>query len=164
MPRTIKDDPLQKFCFKVTFGNSTVCMGFQKISGISREVGVVEYQESGFPYVHKLAGREKVGEVTMEKGMFFSRSLEQDFEKTLKNHLTRQNILIEILDRQGNTRRAYMLYEAFISKWEGTDLDATSDDVAIEKITIQYEYLGAGTSASNVKSVTGSKQYVWDKS
>ena len=52
----------------------------------------------------------------------------------------RNTVIIEILDRFGNTKRTYKLAEAWVSKWEGSDLDASSDDVAIEKLTVQFEY------------------------
>ena len=34
-------------------------MGFQKVSGLTREIGVVEYDEGGYSYTHKLTGKEK---------------------------------------------------------------------------------------------------------
>ena len=52
----------------------------------------------------------------------------------------RNTVIIEILDRFGNAKRTYKLAEAWVSKWEGSDLDASSDDVAIEKLTVQFEY------------------------
>ena len=76
----------------------------------------------------------------MERGAFADRSLEELWKKTLMDSSARNTIIIEMLDRQGNVSRTYKLAEAWVSKWEGSDLDATSDDVAIEKITVQHEY------------------------
>ena len=138
--RTTASDPLQKFMFRVTINGMPSSIGFQKVSGLSKEMGVVEYQEGGYDYAHKLSGRPKVGEVTMERGAFADRSLEDLWKKTLMDSSARNTIIIEMLDRQGNVSRTYKLAEAWVSKWEGSDLDATSDDVAIEKITVQHEY------------------------
>ena len=60
---------------------------------------------------------------------------------SLNNPNMRQTIIIEVKNKFGETKRTYKLAEAWISKWEGSDLDAGSNDVAVEKMTIQYEYL-----------------------
>lgn len=62
------------------------------------------------------------------------------YKKVLTDSNLRNTVIIEILDRFGNTKRTYKLAEAWVSKWEGSDLDASSDDVAIEKLTVQFEY------------------------
>ena len=138
--RTIANDHLQKFMFRVTIPGLPTGVGFQKVGGLTREVGVVEYLEGLYEYTHKLPGREKVGEVTLERGAFANSDLEALYKKILTDPNIRSTIIIEILDRFGETKRTYKLAEAWVSKWEGSDLDATSDDVAIEKLTVQFEY------------------------
>lgn len=138
--RTIANDPLQKFMFRVTVPGLPSGLGFQKVGGLTREVGVTEYLEGMYQHTHKLPGREKVGEVTLERGSYASKELESLYKKVLTKSFSRNTVIIEILDRFGKTKRTYKLAEAWVSKWEGSDLDATSDDVAIEKITIQFEY------------------------
>lgn len=138
--RTIANDPLQKFMFRVTIPGLPAGLGFQKVGGLTREVGVVEYLEGLYTYTHKLPGREKVGEVTLERGSYASKELEAQYKKVLTDPNVRNTVIIEILDRFGNAKRTYKLAEAWVNKWEGSDLDASSDDVAIEKITLQFEY------------------------
>ena len=138
--RTIANDPLQKFMFRVTVPGLPTGLGFQKVGGLTREVGVVEYLEGLYQYTHKLPGREKVSEVTLERGSYATKELEAQYKKVLTDSNLRNTVIIEILDRFGNTKRTYKLAEAWVSKWEGSDLDASSDDVAIEKLTVQCEY------------------------
>ena len=140
MARTIANDPLQKFMFRVTVPGLPTGLGFQKVGGLTREVGVVEYLEGLYQYTHKLPGREKVSEVTLERGSYATKELEAQYKKVLTDANIRNTVIIEILDRFGNTKRTYKLAEAWVSKWEGSDLDASSDDVAIEKLTVQFEY------------------------
>lgn len=140
MSRTVVNDPLQKFMFRVTVPGLPVGIGFQKVGGLTREVGVVEYLEGLFQHTHKLPGREKVSEVTLERGSYASKELEEKYKEVLFNPAFRTTVIIEILNRFGETKRVYKLAEAWVSKWEGSDLDASSDDVAIEKLTIQFEY------------------------
>ena len=137
--RTFANDPLQKFMFRVTIPGLPTGIGFQKVGGLSREVGVVEYLEGLYEYTHKLPGREKVGEVTLERGAYASKELENLYKNILGKNGNRVTVTIEILNRFGETKRTYTLEDAWVSKWEGSDLDATSDDVAIEKMTLQFE-------------------------
>ena len=141
MARTIANDPLQKFMFRVTVPGLPTGLGFQKVGGLTREVGVVEYLEGLYQYTHKLPGREKVGEVTLERGSYATKELEAQYKKVLTDSNLRNTVIIEILDRFGNTKRTYKLAEAWVSKWEGSDLDASSDEVAIEELTVQVEYV-----------------------
>lgn len=138
--RTTSVDPLQKFKFRLTIPGLPSGIGFQKVSGLTQEVGVTEYDEGGFGYTHKLPGRQKVGEVTAERGSYADNSFQNILQQALTNPNMRNTIIIEHLDRFGNSVRIYKLAEAWVSKWESSDLDASSDDVAIEKLTIQFEY------------------------
>ena len=108
--RTIDQDPLQSFMFKVSISGLPSGVGFQKVGGLNREVAVVEYLENMYEHKHKLPGRESVGEI------------------------------IQVCDRFGNVRREFQLAECWFSKYELADLDATSDDVVIETLTMQFEY------------------------
>lgn len=138
--RTTTLDPLQKYKFRLTVPGIPTEIGFQKVSGLTHEVGVAEYAEGGYDYAHKLPGKPKVGEVTLERGAYLSRELEDMLKSTLTNPDMRGTVIIEHLDRYGSAGRTYKLAEAWCSKWESSDLDASSDDVAIEKITLQFEY------------------------
>lgn len=140
MARTYANDPLQMFKFRVSMPGLPAGMGFQKVSGLTREIGVVEYDEGGYSHTHKLTGKEQGGEVTLEKGMFANADLEEIYKRSLNNPDYRTTVIIEHLDKFGKVARSWTLAEAWVSKWEGSELDATSEDVAIESITIQFEY------------------------
>lgn len=139
--RSVYDDPLQKYKFTMTISGMPSGAGFTKISGLSEETGVTEYNEGGYEYTHKLGGKAKFNEITAERGSFADRDMEMTFRQSLTNPNMRQTIIIEVKDKFGATKRTYKLAEAWVSKWEGSDLDAGSNDVAVEKLTIQYEYL-----------------------
>ena len=68
--RTFASDPLQAYKFRVFISGIPSSIGFKSIGGLSREVAVVEYLENMFDYTHKLPGRETVGEITFERGMY----------------------------------------------------------------------------------------------
>lgn len=140
MGRSIANDPLQKYKYRVSIPGLDAGIGFSKVSGLKRETAVTEYDESGYEHTLKLSGKEKVGNITCERGMFASNDLEALYKKTLSNSQNRQTITITSYDKNGNSRRTWHLAEAWVSTWEGTDFDAKSSDVATEKITIEFEY------------------------
>ena len=140
MGRTVANDPLLKCKYRITLPGLPSGMGFNKASGLTREVGVVEYDEGGYDHTHKLQGKQKVGEVVLEKGMFATKEMEDIYTKALSNPDMRQTMTIELLDKFGSVKRNWTLAEAWVSKWESTDFDSTSEDPAIEKITVQAEY------------------------
>ena len=138
--RTTEQDPLQSFMFKVQISGLPTGVGFQKVGGLSREVAVVEYLENMYDHMHKLPGRESVGEVTFERGMYADDYLQQLYERVFNNPNIRSTVTIQVTDRLGNVRREFQLAECWFSKYECGDLDATSDDVIIETLTMQFEY------------------------
>lgn len=148
--RTSAEDPLQKFKFKVTIPDFDGTIGFQKVSGLSMETGVVEYDECGFDHTHKLPGRTSYSEVTLERGMFSDDSM-LDKVKAVVNTDFRCTMQIDLCDRFGTVKRTWKLAEAWFSKWEGSDFDTSSDDVAIETLTVQYEYLISANDTNNSK-------------
>lgn len=138
--RTIQQDPLQSFMFKVQIAGLPTGVGFQKVGGLSREVAVVEYLENMYDHAHKLPGREKVGEVTFERGAYADNYLQAQYESVFNNNNCRSTVVIQVCDRFGNTRRTFHLAERWFSKFEVAELNATSDDVIIETLTMQFEY------------------------
>ena len=138
--RTIEQDPLQSFMFKVSIPGLPTGVGFQKIGGLSREVEVVEYLENMYQHTHKLPGRESVSEVTFERGMYADDYLQTLYEKVFTDKNVRNTVVIQITDRFGKIRREFKCAEAWFSKYECADLDATSSDVIIETMTMVFEY------------------------
>lgn len=138
--RTVSSDPLQSFMFRVSIPGIPSQVGFQKVGGLSREVAVVEYLENMYEHAHKLAGRETVGEVTFERGMYADKYMLDVYKKIFTSPSARNTVTINICDRVGTVRRTFNCAEAWFSKYETGDLDATSDDVLIETLTMQFEY------------------------
>lgn len=140
MSRTASEDPLQQYQFRVSVPGLDGSIGFKSCSGLSFETEVVTYAEGSWDYTHKLSGRGTVPEVTLERGEYSDTEFKDLAISVLKSSDYRGTVIIEHLDRTGAVARTYKLAEAWISKWEASDLDADSSDVAIESLTIQFEY------------------------
>lgn len=137
--RTFTKDPLQSYKFKVSISGIDGSVGFKSVSGLSRETEVVEYIENMYDYTHKLPGRETVGEVTFERGMYSTPTLEKKYREIFSNKATRRDVTISICDRFGKERRKFQLGDCWFSGYEVSDLDAESSDVIIETLTLQFE-------------------------
>ena len=137
--RTLEEDPLLAFCFNVQIEGLDDGIGFQKVGGISREIEVIEYFESMYEHAHKLPGRESFSEVTFERGMFKNAAMYKKYEQVFKRTNMRSTVTVLINDRLGKPRRKFVFNEAWFSKYELADLDATSSDVLIETLTLVYE-------------------------
>lgn len=138
--RTASEDPLQSFKFRVTVPGLPIGLGFKSCKGLDFETEVVEYDEGSWAYTHKLPGRGKVAEVTLERGCYEDTTFKDAAIAVLTSKTFRGTVIIEHINRFGEVGRTYKLAEAWISKWTNSDLDASSSDVAIESITIQFEY------------------------
>ena len=146
-PRTLEADPLMGFRFRVSIDNSSDnIMGFQKVGGISKELAVIDYFENTYDYAHKLPGRQSVGEVTFEKGMYADKKFADYYENLLKDK-KRHTVTVGIYDRFGTLKRTFTFNDCWFSKYEVADLDATSDDVLIETLTMPSEGLDTGKAS-----------------
>lgn len=149
-----KHDPLAGFRFQVEFVSSSnpafsgIKAGFQKVSGLKADVDVIEYREGGDNFTfHKFPGLTKFDPITLERGMSGNKDLWEAFIKmfdysnpTSYSDDYKFSMKIKLYDRSGeNIIKTWVVKECWISGYEAGDLDATSNNVAIEKLTIQHE-------------------------
>ena len=140
MPRTVNDDPLQKFMFRVRVPGQPSSLGFSKVGSFVREMAVVEYLEGMFAHVHKLSGRQKVSDIEFERGAYRDRHMQDIYEATLRDPKHRTTVTVEVMDRYGRVAKEFVLANAWCSKIEEGDLDASSDEVVVNKMTITFEH------------------------
>ena len=140
MPRTVDDDPLQKFMYRVSIPGYPAALGFTTVGNFVREMGVVEYAEGMFEYFHKLSGRQKVTDIVFERGAYRDQHMYDIYAETLNDPKHRTTVTIEVLDRYQEVGREYVLANAWCSKLEVNGLDASSDEVLVDQMTITFEY------------------------
>ena len=145
--RSVLDDPLQKYKFRVTLPGMPAGAGFSKMSGMVDEVEVIEYCEGIWTHVHRIPGRDKIEPIVLERGAYANKDAEMMLNTVRTNPNMRSTVLFEIANKYGDIKRSYSLAEAWVSKVELPDMDAVSGEIAIEKMTLQYEYVvGAGST------------------
>lgn len=141
MARTTISDPLLKYKYTVTIEGLPTVLGFSKVSGLKRDITTIEYAEGGSKHTRKLQGKEKVEPITLERGIYAgSNELYGQYQKTFNNPDNRTTVTISLLDKVGAVARTWILGEAWFKMWESPELDAVSEEVAVEKVTVEFEY------------------------
>jgi len=138
MARARTADPLQQFRFRVEI-EGIAQLGFSRVSGLESEFEVAEYAEGGYAAIRKLPGRETTGVATLERGATSNMAMYTWYKEALSNPSFRKTVTIVELDAAGQEVRRHILYEAWASKFTRPEYDATSSEVAIDSIDIQYE-------------------------
>ena len=132
-------DPYKNFHFRLEIDGITQA-GFTECSGLGSEVEVIEYREGREPtHVRKLPGRVRYPDITLKWGVTDSRELYDWHRAVLQGQIQRKNLVIILLDDSGADKVRWNVSEAWPTKWEGPDLCAKGNDVAIETLVITCE-------------------------
>ncbi len=134
-----------KFHFRATIDGEQI--GFSEISGLDIETEVIEYRrgDSEIFTTEKRAGLVKTSNLVMKKGVFADddRLLElfnRIFDKEYYTDATQKmDILVELLDEEGDTVMTWNIIGAFPVKMTGTDLKSDANEVAIESLEFAHE-------------------------
>lgn len=138
---------LTKFRFLVEFGGAA--FNCTEVSGLNFETDVIEYRGGADKKFHKtkMAGMKKYSNVSLKRGIFEDTSKEfyDQWLKTVyyqgKGEQYKGNLIIKILDEEGNPGVTFECINAWINKIGSTDLKADANEVAVETIEWVIEEL-----------------------
>lgn len=147
--------PFTKFSFLVDIGNDWTDAAFTEVSAPDASVEVVEYRDGNSKELVKLKvpGLVSHGNVTLKYGL---RSTVEFRTWVLQcvNDITRstelyKDVTITLHDpNQGEeASKAWLLKDAWVTKYTATDMNATSSDLAFESVELAYnllEFVGEG--------------------
>jgi phage tail-like protein len=137
----VRNDPYKNFNFRVEIDGIALA-GFSECIGLRVEIDVIEYREGGDPStVRKLPGLSKVGDITLKRGITASKELHEWLDSVSHGVANRKNGFIVLLDDARQPVVRWKFINAFPRKWEGPNLDAKGNDVAIESLTLCCEGL-----------------------
>jgi phage tail-like protein len=141
-------DPYKNFKFRVRWDGKVVA-GLSKISLLKQSTEPVTHREGGDPSSSRITPSVwKFEPITLERGITHDLEFEKwaklvwnvegDSVISLKNF--RKDIIIELLNEQGNLAKAYKIYRCWVSEYQALpELDANAHVVAIEKLVLQNE-------------------------
>jgi len=118
---------------------------FTGCSGLSLEFDVTTFKAGDGTSVieRKRAGKPKYSEVVLKRGLTTDTALHDWFTEVVDS--TTKDIYksgsIVIYSRDGEEAARFNLEQCWPSKLTNSDLSAGSDDVMIEEITIQHEFI-----------------------
>jgi phage tail-like protein len=125
----------------------SVSMGFfRECSGLGTESEVVEHlvvNDKGQQIIQKMPGRAKWTDITLKKSMDGAKELWNWRKEVLDGQFDkyRRHGSIVIYDSKNTEVARWNFQNGWPSAWKGSDLSASSDEVATEEVTIAHEGL-----------------------
>lgn len=139
MPRI---DPYKDYRFLVEI-DGIADSRFLECSGLGSEVAVIEYREGAgtTTAARKLPGRASYSDITLKRGITESRELYNWHLAALQGQIQRRQGVIHLLDDEGHDVARWIFRDAWPRKWEGPELNAMGNEVAMETFVITCESL-----------------------
>jgi phage tail-like protein len=141
-------DPLASYCFHVEIDSITIAQ-FKSVSGLSIAVNVIQHQAnlaSGRPVVKKLPGSAKFDDLVLQRGKVNDAAFWTWIQQVQEGKIdaARKHGSIVLYDyAQGQVQR-FSFENGWPSKVEVGKLEAGSDSVLLETVTITHERLTVG--------------------
>ncbi len=136
--------PMPKFRFEVDFNKELTGISFQEVSGMDKDVQIIEYRASNNPHFStiKMPGIAKYGNVTMKRGIFIGDNRFWNWMSEISmNTIARNTVIIRLLNETGEVTMQWSLANAWPTKITSTDLKSDGNEVAVDTIEIAYETL-----------------------
>ncbi len=132
-------DPFGNYRFLVEIDGITRA-AFQECTGFDSTCEPKEYREGGEnTTVRKLPGLTKYSNIQLKWGMTDDSELYDWHQDIVEGDIQRKNGSIVLLNHKGEEVARWNFVRAWPTKWDGPDLNATSNDLAIELIELAHE-------------------------
>lgn len=134
--------PLPKWHFQVEWGGTKI--GFTEASGFELTTEEIKYRagDSLESNEIKMPGRVSYSDITLKRGVFQSDNEYYDWWNTVAlNTIERRDITISLLNEEHEPVVVYKVKNAWPKKLVSTDLNSTSNEPAIETLTLSHEGL-----------------------
>jgi conserved hypothetical phage tail region protein len=135
-------DPFRAYNFRLVIADGSEAR-FMKCSGMEITVATIDYRESGSgQLVRRLPGRVEYSPVVLHYGLTESSTLWDWFMASVNGRVKRQNVTVQLLDTSGaQVVTVWDLIGAWPSQWKGAELDAMNNSIAIETLTLTFDYM-----------------------
>ena len=141
MPAGKRKDPYQNFRFLVEIDGITQA-GFREVTIPDTAQDPIEYREGNEAItVRKLPGLIKYGNVTLKWGITDSLDL-YNWRKDVEDGKikdARKNMAVVVLDDEAKPVTRWEFSQAWPTKYDAPDLNATGNEIAIETLEIAHE-------------------------
>lgn len=128
-------DPIPGYHFIVSVNG--IMMGFQKVTGIKRNVETETYQEGGLnTKVHvfpKFCGGEQI--LSLEKGIYAG----MENPLCLVGMQIPGALAVIVMDNMGLPLKTYMFTGLLVKEWEIGEMSADQNGILIDRFEVSYE-------------------------
>ncbi|MBD1846403.1 phage tail protein [Cyanobacteria bacterium FACHB-63] len=160
----IRLDPYMGYNFLLEI-DGLLTGGFSRVSGLSSEIVLEEYQEGGVNGSHKFPTRVNYPPLVLSRGLTDIDTLWSWYWNASQGNVLRLNGSIMLLDRQRIPVVWWNFRSAYPVKWTGPEFEASNtNQLAIESIELVHSGLekhratqiaGAGRSIASLGGLTG---------
>ncbi len=132
--------PYKKYNYKVLIDNSEEA-GFSEVSAPDITSDPVEYREGNMAGITpgKQPGIIKYSNVTLKRGATESQAFVTWMKTVLEGKVERKTVVITLLDDAMGEVASWQLEKAWPTKYTAPDVNATSNEVAIESLELVCE-------------------------
>jgi len=142
-----RDRPYAQFNFWVNLGGAgsdplQPDAGFQEISALGMEVGVAEYRYGNHKLNNtlKVTGLGKSADVTLKRGVMGSDTVYKWFDAIRNGKNEMRTVRIELRNEENSeTVQTWILNGARVIKFTAGPLNAKSNEIAMEELTLSFE-------------------------
>jgi len=138
MPR---QDPLRNFRFRLEIDDLQIA-GFSEVLIGAAATDVVDYREgTDPPYVRKLSGLTKFGNIVLKRGVTPSLDLFHWHRQIVNGQLlnSRRQVAIVVQDESGQDQARFVVRDAWPVKYDPSDLNGKGNEVFIELLELANE-------------------------
>lgn len=130
--------------FRLQIGGREAIGQFREVSGLDSEQEIIEQKEvdaNGNVSIKKVPGNLKYSNVELKRGIDVDKALwEWRYQvETAGPDSARTDCTLELIDYDGSPIATYTLLQAWPSKYTGAAMNAGSNEVAVEAMTICHE-------------------------
>lgn len=131
-------DPYKVFRFVVEI-NGTRAGGFSEVTGLEVRTEVEDYREGGVnDYVHKIAKETQYPNLVLKRGITDATDLWEWHQQIVRGDIQRKAMSVVLLDARGDEKWRWVFHDAYPVKWNGSDLNATGNTVAVESVEFAH--------------------------
>ena len=131
------DFPLPKFHFSVEWGGTRI--GFQEVSGLNKDLEILEYREGSSPeyFKRKQPGMHKLSNLTLKRGVFHTDNEFYEWYDTVAlNTVRKRDVTISLLNEEHEPTLVWKVKECFIVSLKCTDMKAEENGLAIDTVEL----------------------------
>ena len=132
-------DPYRAYNFVVEIEGLQIG-GFSEVTGLSSEIELESYQEGGVnDRTHKFPKQTTYPNMVLSHGLTDNEELWQWYQLASQGIIKIKNGTITLRDSQGKEVMWWNFKQAYPVKWEGPQFNASSDEIAIERIELVHQ-------------------------